>query len=165
MLLEARNNTPTGSVTSPSTGGQLTSVPDQQAVDDDQHELSDLSSMVGTLSLNAAGAEPRYLGSSSVFAFARFIKPALRKAVSSMPVDIDDLELPPPEPCLLPDYHTAVRLSNAYFENIHPQYPFLHEPTFRMWETALEDPFDAMTVLDCNPVPLYFLNMVCAIRA
>src|SRR5688572_5249926 len=33
----------------------------------------DLASMVGTLSLNAAGAEPTYLGPSSTFAFTRFV--------------------------------------------------------------------------------------------
>ncbi|KAJ5240899.1 uncharacterized protein N7469_002490 [Penicillium citrinum] len=56
-------------------------------------------------------------------------------------------------------------LSNAYFENIHPQYPFLHEPTFRHYEvlllnssTEFNDPIQAS-------IPLFFLNMVYAIGA
>jgi hypothetical protein len=139
------------------------SKPDPRTVDSEHHELGDLSSMIGTLSLNAAGAEPHYLGSSSAFAFARFVEPALRQVVSSMPAVSkgDRHDQLTPEPCPLPDYQTAVKLSNAYFRNIHPQYPFLHEPTFRMWETALKDPFQALDILNYGPVPLYFLNMVC----
>ncbi|CAK7212902.1 hypothetical protein SBRCBS47491_001621 [Sporothrix bragantina] len=37
-------------------------------------------------------------------------------------------------PVNVPTYEDGLVLSNAYFENIHIQYPFLHEPTFRMWE-------------------------------
>lgn len=131
--------------------------------DHEQQEVSESSSIIGTLSLNAAGAEPRYLGSSSAFAFARFVEPTLRQVASSVSRGIsneDGHERPTPEPCLLPDHHTAVRLSNAYFQNIHPQYPFLHEPTFRIWEAALEDPFVSADILNFKPVPLYFLNMV-----
>ncbi|KAH7245335.1 fungal-specific transcription factor domain-containing protein [Fusarium tricinctum] len=136
-------------------------------------ELDDLSSMIGTLSLNAAGAEPSYLGASSAFAFARFFKPSIRQAVASLPPEISSISRSSvhghisiaPEPCHLPDYQTAVKLSNAYFHNFHPQYPFLHEPTFRMWETVLEDPIEAMSSLGYDPVPLYFLNMVYAIGA
>lgn len=131
-------------------------------------ELDDLSSMIGTLSLNAAGAEPSYLGASSAFAFARFFKPSIRQAVASLPPEISSISRSSvhghvsaaPEPCHLPDYQTAVQLSNAYFHNFHPQYPFLHEPTFRMWETVLEDPIEAMSSFGYDPVPLYFMNMV-----
>ncbi|KAH7159549.1 fungal-specific transcription factor domain-containing protein [Dactylonectria estremocensis] len=139
--------------------------PSTATADEDHHDLSDLSSMVGTLSINAAGAEPHYLGPSSVFAFTRFIKPSLHQAISSITPTQDHHNLSTPEPCPLPDYPTAVRLSNAYFQNIHTQYPFLHEPTFRMWETALEDPLEAMSILNFDPVPLYFLNMVYAVGA
>lgn len=132
----------------------------------EQHELSDLSSMIGTLSLSAAGAEPHYLGSSSVFAFARFVEPSLRQVISSIPPDKASESSSQPSmlnPCPLPEYQTAVRLSNAYFQNIHPQYPFLHEPTFRIWESALKSPLDPFEVLEYNSVPIYFLFMVCTI--
>lgn len=118
----------------------------------------DLSSMIGTLSLNAAGSEPTYLGSSSVFAFTRFVKPSLRPAIgpaSSKRVD-ESYDAAAPEPCALPDCHTAVKLSNAYFQNIHTQYPFLHEATFREWEVALADPLLATY----DSLPLFFVTMV-----
>ncbi|CBF80573.1 Zn(II)2Cys6 transcription factor [Aspergillus nidulans FGSC A4] len=118
---------------------------DRTAVQD--NELSDLSSMIGTLSLNAAGAEPHYLGSSSAFAFARFVEPVIRQAITSMPPRI------------------AVQLSDAYFGNIHTQYPFLHEPTFRQWETRLYNPTHAAILTDSGRVPLYFLNMAYAVGA
>lgn len=96
------------------------------------------------------------------------MKPSIIQAVSSLPPSFSNIPRPNadghacplPEPCPLPDYPTAVKLSNAYFQNIHPQYPFLHEPSFRAWETVLEDPLEAMSTLGYNPVPLYFLNMV-----
>ncbi|KAF5640181.1 positive regulator of purine utilization [Fusarium sp. NRRL 25303] len=160
---------------SPSASSQGASLWDQASTTaiEERFELDDLSSMIGTLSLNAAGAEPSYLGASSAFAFARFIKPSIRQAVASLPPEISSISIShshghasyPPEPCPLPDYQTAVKLSNAYFQNIHPQYPFLHEPTFRLWETVLEHPFEAMSRLGYDPVPLYFLNMVYAIGA
>uniref|UniRef100_A0A8H7KA26 Xylanolytic transcriptional activator regulatory domain-containing protein n=1 Tax=Bionectria ochroleuca TaxID=29856 RepID=A0A8H7KA26_BIOOC len=134
----------------------------------EQHELSDLSSMIGTLSLSAAGAEPHYLGSSSVFAFARFVEPSLRQVVSSIPPDKASEGSNQPSmlnPCPLPEYQTAVRLSNAYFQNIHPQYPFLHEPTFRIWESALKSPLGPFEVLEYKSVPIYFLFMVYAVGA
>ena len=135
------------------------------AVEEDGNELGDLSSMIGTLSLNAAGAEPSYLGPSSTFAFSRFVRPSLRQALGSLPANLsvpvaDRQDSMAPEPCALPDYQTAIKLSNAYFQNIHAQYPFLHEPTFREWEASLADPFDVLSSLNYNPVPIYFLNIV-----
>jgi hypothetical protein len=161
MLREAQPLFTTESIASPSSQAPVNNhQPSTIAADDDHPDLSDLSSMVGTLSINAAGSEPHYLGPSSVFAFTRFIKPSLHQAISSITPTQDHHNPATPEPCPLPGYPTAVRLSNAYFQNIHPQYPFLYEPTFRMWETALEDPLEAMSILNFNPVPLYFLNMV-----
>ncbi|ETS86656.1 hypothetical protein PFICI_00484 [Pestalotiopsis fici W106-1] len=131
----------------------------------EQSECDDLSSMIGTLSLNAAGSEPTYLGSSSAYAFTRFLKPSLRPAIESVTLckttNDESREVQAPEPCALPDHGTAIKLSNTYFNNIHPQYPFLLEKTFREWEDALADPFQ--TIFD--PVPLFFLNMVYAIGA
>lgn len=161
MLRELQPSFATESTASPSSQVPTNNHrPSTVTTEEDSPDLSDLSSMVGTLSINAAGAEPHYLGPSSVFAFTRFIKPSLHQAISSITPTQDHHNSSTPEPCPLPDYPTAVRLSNAYFQNIHPQYPFLHEPTFRMWETALEDPLEAMSILNFNPVPLYFLNMV-----
>ncbi|KAF7561495.1 hypothetical protein G7046_g2644 [Stylonectria norvegica] len=145
--------------------------PRTEEVDDEHGGLDQLASKVGLLSLNAAGAEPHYLGSSSTFAFSRLINSSLRQVVftnSSNTTSIGQNEdVPPvlPSPCLLPDHETAVKLSNAYFENIHTQYPFLHEPTFRLWEATIVTGSAEFETLISNPVPLFFLNMVYAVGA
>ncbi|KAL5333333.1 putative transcriptional activator protein acu-15 [Aspergillus crustosus] len=133
--------------------------------EDEKHsDLDGLASKVGLLSLNAAGAEPHYLGSSSTFAFARLINSSLRQVVltqtntANPPHQIDE-----DIPCSLPEYDLAVRLSDAYFRHAHPHYPFLHEPTFRDWERMMLD--GSETEVTFNPVPLFFLNMVYAIGA
>jgi hypothetical protein len=125
--------------------------------------LNELASQVGTLSLNAAGAEPHYLGSSSTFAFSRMINSSLRQVVSrnsnsTFGQSQDNASML--TPCLLPDYEAGVNLSNAYFENIHPQYPFLHEPTFRGWELTITTGSGALDTPSSDPIPLFFLNMV-----
>ncbi|KAF9879323.1 hypothetical protein CkaCkLH20_02866 [Colletotrichum karsti] len=137
--------------------------------DADSH-ADDLASMVGTLSLNAAGAEPSYLGPSSTFAFTRFLKLSMRQAIGPLSPNVseqdpDRYNALAPDPCLLPDYQTARQLSNAYFENVHAQYPFLHEQTFREWEAALADPSEAAAAWNLGFLPLYFLNMVYAVGA
>ncbi|KAL2416860.1 hypothetical protein ABEF95_008753 [Exophiala dermatitidis] len=158
--------------------------------------LDELASKVGLLSLNAAGAEPHYLGTSSIFAFSRVINSALRNVVLRKPQSTvgnnnndsdsyatrsaaDPSTVSPrgddedndyeasalPTPCLLPEYPVAVLLSNAYFQNIHYQYPFLHEPTFRLWEATLVGKRAGFDTLISNPIPLFFLNMVYAVGA
>lgn len=126
-------------------------------------EFNDLASKVGTLSINAGGAEPRYLGTSSIFAFSRVINSSLRQVVSRAPSIVPeqyDSDWPNPTPCMLPDYQSATKLSDAYFENIHPQYPFLHEPTFRSWEMMLATSSQESDNFNFNPSCLFFLNMV-----
>ncbi|KAL2443617.1 hypothetical protein ABEF95_007977 [Exophiala dermatitidis] len=154
--------------------------------------LDELASKVGLLSLNAAGAEPHYLGTSSIFAFSRVINSALRNVVLRKPQTTvgnnndsdsyatrsaadpstasprgndEDNDYEVPTPCLLPEYPVAVQLSNAYFQNIHYQYPFLHEPTFRLWEATLVGKRAGFDTLISNPIPLFFLNMVYAVGA
>lgn len=120
------------------------------------------SSRVATLGLNAGGHEPRYLGSSSTFSFSRIISSSLLKAAPVQPKDkpLQQVEDVVQLPCLLPDYRSAVELSNAYFSHIQQQYPFLHEPTFRQWEQDLVNP--ARQVAEQDYVPLFFLYMVSA---
>ncbi|VUC26586.1 unnamed protein product [Clonostachys rosea] len=141
--------------------------------DEEQREengLDALASKVGLLSLTAAGAEPHYLGSSSTFAFSRLLNSSLRGLVterqSGSAVDQHSSHSPMhPIPCLLPDYDTAVMLSDAYFHNIHPQYPFLHEPTFREWELSIVSGLVEFDEVSSDPVALFFLHMVYAVGA
>lgn len=128
---------------------------------EDYDEGSDLASKVGMLSF-AAGAEPHYLGSSSTFAFSRVINSALLQAVSRKPggrARHQPGKGSLPTPCLLPDYDDCVKLSDAYFREVHAQYPFLHEPSFRLWEVKIM-PSHATDVSHLDPASLFFLYMV-----
>jgi hypothetical protein len=130
----------------------------------EEDEVNDLASKVGMLGLHyAAGAEPYYLGSSSAFAFSRIINSSLRQGIAGSSQAAFGLTEEAPSllsPCPLPNYEAGVTLSNAYFHNIHPQYPFLHEPTFRVWENNLIGIPEVMDAFNFDPVPLFFINMV-----
>ncbi|KAG7003745.1 Positive regulator of purine utilization [Fusarium oxysporum f. sp. conglutinans] len=127
---------------------------------------SDLSSRVGMLDFRTTQTEPQYLGSSSSFAFSRIINLSLSSNLPTAPTlaHLSDRRSSP-SPCLLPDYDVAVQLSDAYFKHIHPQYPFLHEPTFRTWEAMLYDSSQDFTETGFSFTPLFFLNMVYAVAA
>lgn len=146
-------------------GGQST-LP--RARDDMQKDdgVDKLASKVGLLSLNAAGAEPQYLGPSSIFAFSRLINASLRQVVSPDLPTANVLEWTenrypvPTSPCLLPAYESAVKLSDVYFQNVNTHYPFLHEPTFRAWESMLVDESTGLEICFPTSNSLFFLNMV-----
>ncbi|KAJ9611976.1 hypothetical protein H2200_003571 [Cladophialophora chaetospira] len=159
--------------TSPLTSSQFangespqTRLPQASAPHGEDDAVSDLATKVGMLGLNATGAEPHYLGSSSTFAFSRLISSSLLRG---LPIKHDRAYDASREnqdslfPSVLSDYHVAVTLSNAYFNNIHPQYPFLHEATFRAWERELAFPSETLDAL--SPVALFFLYMVYAVGA
>ncbi|KAJ5157920.1 uncharacterized protein N7482_009020 [Penicillium canariense] len=144
--------------------GNKSSIPRAKQQED---EVGDLASKVGLLALNAPGAEAHYLGSSSAFAFSRLINTSLRQVDRRDHINALSRNKAPESivsPCPLPDYDTAVMLSNAYFHNVHPQYPFLHEATFRDWEASLRRP-EALEAINTSFVPLFFLNIVYAIGA
>ncbi|KAH6974178.1 fungal-specific transcription factor domain-containing protein [Ilyonectria sp. MPI-CAGE-AT-0026] len=133
-----------------------------------EDSASELSSKVGMLGLRMDGEEPHYLGSSSAFAFSRIIHSSLRQPEQryrSETFGFPDEDTPIPPTCPLPDYELGITLSNVYFENIHPQYPFLHEPTFRSWEAGLLEPSDHIETLDFDPIALFFVNMVYCVGA
>ena len=119
------------------------------------------ASKVATLGFNAAGVEPRYLGQSSALSFSRMISSSLLKSAplkdaGSLPAQSE--ESSQQIACLLPEYASAVSLSNAYFRSIQQQYPFLHEPTFRKWEIDIVRPNKRIEQSDY--LPLFFLYAV-----
>ncbi|KAF7541951.1 hypothetical protein G7054_g357 [Neopestalotiopsis clavispora] len=133
--------------------------------------INELASKVGMLEMNVAGGEPHYLGSSSAFAFSRAIgSTLLLQGLQPIPERGDQLSASHshPEdhfdflPCLLPDYDDGQVLSNAYFRNIHPQYPFLNKSTFKAWEAEILHPDQFSSQ---NPVASYFIYMVYAVGA
>ncbi|CAH0052275.1 unnamed protein product, partial [Clonostachys solani] len=122
---------------------------------------SGLPVRVGELDVSTTQTEPQYLGSSSAFAFSHLISSSLRGAIVPKPssrTNPGHLCISP-LPCPLPGYGIATTLSNAYFENIHPQYPFLHEPTFRQYEKNLLAACPDTTDLGVATAPFFFMHM------
>lgn len=127
---------------------------------DGNDDSTDLVSKAGVLSLHASGAEPHYFGASSMFSFSRIMHSCVRQGLNEGPSGdsnslLDDVNASSIGPCQLPSYDIAIALSNAFFDNVHMQYPFLHEPTFRKWEKNALVP-DSRTT---NPTELFFVNM------
>lgn len=149
----------------PTTGNNDNSRTDPESqVPEHVERTSDLSSRVGMLDFRTINMEPQYLGSSSAFAFSRIVNFSL---VRDLPIDsaltgLNDKRSSSPMPCLLPECDLAMTLSNAYFKHIHPQYPFLHEPTFRSWETTFYHSSENFLDSEFYYQPLFFLNMVSA---
>ncbi|KAJ5512847.1 transcriptional regulator family: Fungal Specific TF [Penicillium fimorum] len=133
-------------------------------------QVDHLSSEVALLCLNAAGGEPHYFGPSSAVSFSRIISATMglkSEKSSSSPRTFDDSEESHPNTCSdrvprLPSPSVAVNLSRAYFDNIHPQYPFLHRPTFCKWEQDVREPSQPVNISTAGDVPLFFILMVYA---
>ncbi|PWY93686.1 hypothetical protein BO94DRAFT_564044 [Aspergillus sclerotioniger CBS 115572] len=104
---------------------------------DGWHHARDISNQLGVVSVNA-GADLRYLGPSSGLFFTRFVLTGLGRraelARESLPRSKDSnfvpAELLDVRPRELPsDIKQAQWLTQAYFEAVHLQFPFLHRPT------------------------------------
>ncbi|KAK2027526.1 hypothetical protein LX32DRAFT_721986 [Colletotrichum zoysiae] len=127
-----------------------------------------LSSEVALLCLSAAGREPHYFGPSSAVSFSRIVSATMglcRSEGSSQHGPAGrgkryGTEVPREASLRLPSPALRTSLSEAYFNNIHPQYPFLHELTFRTWEeNCLESSHEG----HINGVSWFFALMVYAI--
>lgn len=125
-------------------------------------ESEELSSRAGLLSVNAPNVEPHYFGSSSAYALSRLVSPHLRRLrrdprfTPAMPNPDATLSTPSP----LPGEEGREWLSRLYFEQIHPQHPILHEPTFRVWEMSVVNSGSGHNATTVDHVALFFVNMV-----
>lgn len=137
---------------------------------DDQH-VDVLSSEVALLCLNAAGREPHYFGPSSAVSFSRIVSVTMGLATgarggSSQSTRGDNRrtgigpEVPRDVPLRLPSPRLRANLSEAYFKNIHPQYPFLHKPTFDIWEESCMRASLEGSLHNVSGVSLFFVLMV-----
>ncbi|KAI5461692.1 fungal-specific transcription factor domain-containing protein [Mariannaea sp. PMI_226] len=152
----------------PTPGAQQQSSQHGTFISDEEDRGTDLSLQAGLLDVRTTQTEPQYLGSSSTFAFSHIVNSSLSRHVPERSKPLPGLltrRVPSPTMCFLPDHDLALILSKAYFENIQPQYPFLHEPTFRLWEKKLATQSQDVTDLSLNSVPLFFVNMVYAVGA
>lgn len=130
-----------------------------------------LSNEVALLCLSAAGREPQFFGPSSAVFFSRIASasidlPLKQSDWNDSPRIRDNLERhtrpfwSPMPPVELPSPTKAAILSEAYFKSVHPQYPFLHRPTFRTME---KECLSASVLGDINTADsdsLFFVLMV-----
>lgn len=153
---------------------QARRLPSVAASDDQQADR--LSSEVALLCLSAAGRESRYFGPTSSVSFSRIVSatmgfgsgnadaPSISHENPSQDHYQDDAEswsdARRDTPRRIPSPSTGARLTTAYFDNIHPQYPFLHEPTFRGWEKEFWESTQSGRLDNVSAVPLFFVLMV-----
>lgn len=93
------------------------------------------------LAVGSVSFLPYYFGLSSAVSFSRIISIAidLPKRLQASTIRFEhggfiDWDCPQAFPVSFPSPPLGTALSQAFFGNIHAQYPFLHEPTFRFWE-------------------------------
>ena len=135
-------------------------------------EFLPVSSEVGLLCVNASGREPQYLGHSSALSFAQIATNTMGLQSESggqgpgwAHTAVLDRHRRKNKTSKLehPTTEMSEILSKAYFENIHSQYPFLHQPTFASWERKCREANESGTLLEVEHVPLFFVTMVYAI--
>ncbi|KAH9227624.1 hypothetical protein K456DRAFT_1742092 [Colletotrichum gloeosporioides 23] len=141
------------------------------SIEADDHHVDMLSSEVALLCLSAAGREPHYFGPSSAVSFSRIVSATMGLASRGGSSQHSHAgrakgpgsEVPREVPLRLPSPTLRANLSQAYFNNIHPQYPFLHKPTFQIWEESCLKASLEGDISSLSGVSLFFVLMVYAI--
>lgn len=130
----------------------------------------ELARHIEDLCVSSAVGQPRYLGHSSALGLSKIISANLGRLRFQGPgltmgsMDNEFLrDLPRSDPAPLPDKLFGAFLSDAFFTHVHPQYPFLHQPTFAQWENEIY--FAIESSLSPDPTQLFFVNMVYAVGA
>lgn len=130
-----------------------------------------LAHEIGLVS-SCAGTDPKYIGPSSGYFFAKLVLACAQQSQRDPPpkelqqnaknrtaglLPKGGLSIPPiPLPS---DMDYAVKISEAYFETIHPQYPFLHQPSYmKLIEHVYAEP-------EPNPMAAFQVYLVLAIGA
>lgn len=143
-------------------------------------EADVLSSEVAFLCLSATGSEPHFFGASSAVSFSRIVSAAMglgrsgSRASGSQPSvrggagarrgrAHPDTQAAQQVPVRLPTPEMKGILTEAYFSNIHPQYPIIHHPTFRTWEDECWRAVSDGTLDRVADMPLFSVLMVYAI--
>lgn len=123
-----------------------------------------LSHEIGLISLGT-NQDQRYIGPSSGYFLARVMltksgesREEFGRSDRDMPFPVELVEAVQ-GPLPLPSLEMAERLTCAYFDFIHPQYPLLHRPTFFK---MLQDACDG---IPSTPVVAFQVRMVLALGA
>lgn len=152
--------------------------PDANAVENPQRDIStevedsadQLSADVALLCLTAAGKEPHYFGPSSAVTFSRVVSAAMNlpnkvRGSQASTANFDNgcsgWNFAQPRLVTFPSGPLGTALSHAYFNNIHPQYPFLHRPTFQFWEEMCFRADDSGDISGAGDLAQFFVWMVC----
>ncbi|CAI7653594.1 unnamed protein product [Penicillium glandicola] len=130
----------------------------------------DSPSSLDLLWSRAAGGEPHYFGASSALSFTKVFSATLRAVcvkgpgltMSGIP-DIPTQYRSDTAPAPLPDRELMTMLTTAFFEQVHPQFPFLHRPTYLQWEEEVMKACHTGSTPD--PIHLFFVYAVGAIGA
>jgi Fungal specific transcription factor domain len=130
-----------------------------------------LAHEIGLVS-SSAGTDPRYIGPSSGYFFAKLVLTCARRAGqalgpshrtnvepnrSQLSMQRKLLQIPPTP--LPPSIDYTFQVSKAYFETVHSQYPFLHQPSHIK---LIEHVYTADVV---DPNAAFQVHMVMAISA
>ena len=141
---------------------------DHASPGDGDESIDDLSTEVALLCLSAAGSEPHYFGPSCAVSFSRIVSATMglpkRGGSSQHGGALPDTHAPEVERTFsvsFPSRNLATTLTQAYFKNIHPQYPFLHKPTFLAWEDKCTRASLAGDLDSAGDLPLFFVLMAC----
>lgn len=117
-----------------------------------------------------SGGEPHYFGASSAYSFTKVFSATLRAWRAQAPglsmggvTESTILTRPRASPIALPEKAVVTMLTTAYFEQIHPQFPFLHRPTYLEWEEAVLQAREKGERPD--PARLFFIFAVAAVGA
>ncbi|RSL43369.1 hypothetical protein CEP54_015117 [Fusarium duplospermum] len=157
-------------------------ISDADAAEGHQHDASldpedpadQLSADVALLCLTTASKEPHYFGPSSAVSFSRVVSAAMNlpKKVGGSQASLINFshgnsswEMATPFPISFPSSPLGTTLSQAYFNNIHPQYPFLHRPTFRFWEELCFKADSTGNLSLAGDIAQFFVWMVYAIAS
>jgi hypothetical protein len=130
-----------------------------------------LAHEIGLVSLSA-GTDPKYIGPSSGYFFAKLVLACARQGQRGLPRQelaqtAESLSahlffqgaLSIPATPLPESMEYAVKISEAYFETIHLQYPFLHQPShMKLIEHVYAEP-------EPSPIAAFQVYLVLAIGA
>ncbi|RJE26392.1 hypothetical protein PHISCL_01279 [Aspergillus sclerotialis] len=132
--------------------------------------VQDLDPSLESLCMSSASGQLMYFGESSALSLSKTLTSVLRSVrlqgpgmtVSGVRCDLWP-RMPKPLPASLPEPPFGSLLVDAYFTHVHPQYPFLHRPTFDYWERNVQVANAAGNTPD--PGQAFFVYMVHAIGA
>ncbi|KAF2871916.1 fungal-specific transcription factor domain-containing protein, partial [Massariosphaeria phaeospora] len=122
------------------------------------------------LCLRSVGADPHYFGASSTYSFKKVFSASLRAIRTQAPglsmsgyADSGIQFRPKSNPVPLPGRSFTTMLTSAYFDQVHPQFPFIHQPTYLQWENEVLEACEGGYSPD--PAQAFFVYYLSAVGA